>query len=118
MAKIQITNLRLRTIIGIFDWEREEKQDIVINLTIHFDASKSCKSDDIKDTVDYKTITKAIIQRVESSQFKLLEALADMILQTVFETDLVEKVSVKIDKPGALRFSDSVSVELEKDRHE
>ncbi|MBZ0166672.1 MAG: FolB domain-containing protein, partial [Candidatus Omnitrophica bacterium] len=71
MATIQISNLRLRTIIGANDWERDHKQDVIINIRIGFDAGKSIASDELKDTVDYKTITKDIIEEVEGSSYFL-----------------------------------------------
>ncbi len=112
MAKIRITNLKLRAIIGIHDWERDAKQDVVINVTIDYDATKAAASDDIKDTVDYKAITKKIIKKVEASAFFLLEKLADQILKIATESPLVKQATVRVDKPQALRFADSVSVEV------
>ena|SRR3989338_7432688 len=109
----RIKNLRLRTIIGIFDWERTEKQDVIINAEIEFDGAKAANSDDIKDTVDYKTMNKKIIEAVESSKFFLLEKLADTILKIIMEDRKVIKAKVEVDKPGALRFADSVSIECE-----
>ena len=116
MAIIRITNLKLRTIIGIHDWEQEHKQDVVLNITIHFDAQQACASDNIKDAVDYKAITKKIIQEVEASRFFLLERLADRVLAIVMNSPRVENAAVRVDKPFALRFADSVSVELTKSR--
>jgi len=116
MAIIRITDLKLCAIIGINDWEREKKQDIIINMTIEFDALKSSRSDNIDDTVDYKAITKRIIKEVESSKFYLLEKLCQRILDIIIDHPLVTKASVRIDKPGALRFATSVSVELQKNR--
>ena len=81
MATIRITNLKLRTIIGTNDWERECKQDILINIKIGFDATKASKSDNIKDTIDYKLLTKRIIGEIEPSSFFLLEKLAKHILE-------------------------------------
>ena len=114
MAIIQITDLHLRTIIGINDWERREKQDILINILIEYDATKAAKSDKLQDTIDYKAITKEIIKKVEESKYKLLEKLVDMILGIVLKHPLVEMATVKVDKPQALRFARSVSVELTK----
>ncbi len=113
MAIIRITDLCLETIIGIFDWERKEKQKVVINVEIEFNASKAIKSDRVQDTVDYKTITKKIIRHVEASQYFLLEKMTDSVLKIVLEFPKVKKARVRIDKPGALRFARSVSVELE-----
>jgi len=118
MAIISITNLKLRTIIGINDWEREKKQDIIINITIEFDAARSIQSDNIKDTIDYKKLTKRIIKDVEASQLFLLERLCQMVLDIVMEEKGVQGATVQIDKPGALRFCDSVSVELKKRSNE
>ena len=108
---IRIKNLRLRTIIGIYDWERTELQDVIINAEIEFDGAKATSSDNIQDTIDYKTINKKIIEMVESSKFFLLEKLADTILKIIMEDKKVIKAKVEVDKPGALRFTDSVSIE-------
>ena len=116
MATIRITDLRLRAIIGTNDWERDNLQDIVINIAIDYDAQKAARSDKLHDTVDYKTITKNIIKEVESSHFFLLETLCYKILQIVFENPKVKKAFVRVDKPLALRFADSVSVELSQSR--
>jgi D-erythro-7,8-dihydroneopterin triphosphate epimerase len=117
MATIRITNLKLRTIIGINEWERDTKQDVVINVSLEFDATSAAKSDDIKDTVDYKAITKKIIKLVEESEFFLLETLADRIMAIALGDPKVQEAAVRVDKPQALRFSDSVSVELHRQRN-
>ena len=114
MATIRITNLKLRTIIGVNEWERDLKQDVVINISLTYDAAKASKSDNLKDTIDYKAITKKIIKMVEASNFLLLEKLADIILQIVLDDPRVKEATVRVDKPLALRFADSVSVELTK----
>ena len=112
MATIRIIDLSLRTIIGTNDWERTSKQDVVINVVIEYDAKKAVESDNIKDAVDYKIITKKIIKEVESSQYGLLEKLTGSILKIVMEHPKVRAATVRIDKPFALRFARSVSVEL------
>lgn len=113
---IRIKDLRLRAVIGINDWEREHKQDIVINLELEFDGRKAGETDDIADTVNYKAITKQIIKEVEASEFYLLEKLSSSIIKIVMQDDKVKKASVEIDKPHALRFADSVSVICSADR--
>jgi D-erythro-7,8-dihydroneopterin triphosphate epimerase len=113
MAVIRITDLNLRTIIGLYDWERTTKQDVVINVEIHFDASKAAKSDKVEDTIDYKAINKAIIKLVEESQYFLIEKMAGEILKIIMDDPKVQAAKVRVDKPGALRFAKSVSVELE-----
>ncbi|MCA9399019.1 MAG: dihydroneopterin aldolase [Candidatus Omnitrophica bacterium] len=116
MAKIRITNLRLRTVIGANDWERDIEQDVIINIEMDFDASPSIQSDDLTDTIDYKTITKEIIEKVEASEFFLIEKLADMVLRIVMKDKRVKAATVRLDKPHALRFADSVSIELTEQR--
>ncbi len=116
MATIRITDLKLRTIIGINDWERDQEQDIIINITMEYDATKAIKSDKIKDTIDYKTITKKIIKAVQPSRFFLLEKLTNFILDIVMENSFVNEATVRVDKPMALRFARSVSVEITRKR--
>ena len=112
MDTIRITNLRLRTIIGTNDWERKTLQDILINITIEFDAAKPAQSDNLHDTVDYKKITKRIIKFVEASQFFLLEKLTEEVLNLIMEDQKIQAATVRIDKPHALRFADSVALEI------
>ena len=108
--KIRIKNLRARTIIGINEWEREQKQEIIINMEISFDGSKAVETDDIDNTVNYKRIKRRVLEAAESADFFLLEKLADHILQIVMEDQKIQKAVVEIDKPHALRFADSVSI--------
>lgn len=114
--QIHIKNLRLRTLIGIFDWERENKQDVIINARIEFDGTKAAISDRIEDTVDYKSLTKRVINLVEEADFYLVERLADRIVQLIMADEKVRRVEVEVDKPQALRYSDSVSVTCSAER--
>ena len=107
---INIENLRLRTIIGIYDWEKENKQDVIINISLEFDGSVAGSSDNIEDTVDYKRITKKIINYVENGKFNLIEKLVTDIGNIIMEDKRVLVSTVTVDKPGALRFTDSVSI--------
>lgn len=106
----RVKNLRLATIIGINDWEREHQQEIIINIEAEFDGEKGASSDDIRDTVNYREITKGIIELVEQSAYGLLETLAAEIRNFVMEDKRVKRVVVEVDKPRALRFADSVSI--------
>jgi FolB domain-containing protein len=117
MDRIFIRDLALRCIIGVQDFERKEKQDVLINLELEADLSTPGASDDIGDTVDYKTLKKRIIALVEDSRFKLVEALAEAIARTALEDPKVERVKVLVEKPGALRFARSVGVEVERVRN-
>jgi D-erythro-7,8-dihydroneopterin triphosphate epimerase len=116
MAKIHITDLTLRTIVGTNDWERHKKQDVVINAVMEYDATPAAKSDRLEDTVDYKAMTKKIIDCVEGSRFYLLEKLTDQVLDIMMEDPHVRTATVRIDKPHALRFAKSVSVECSRTR--
>ncbi|HRZ39377.1 MAG TPA: dihydroneopterin aldolase [Candidatus Omnitrophota bacterium] len=116
MARIQITNLKLRTIIGANDWERTIKQDIVLNIIIDFDATMAIETDDLAHTFDYKKIKREIVNFVDSSQFHLLERLTSEVLDLIMADPKVEFASVRIDKSNALRYADSVSIELSKHR--
>ena len=107
---IKIENLKLRTIVGIYDWEKEKKQDVIINIEMEFDGTRAIESDNIEDTVDYKAITKEIIDMVEENDFNLIERIAGDAIKIVMENEKVDRASVRVDKPGALRFTDTVSV--------
>jgi FolB domain-containing protein len=114
--KIIIKDLLLRGIIGLNDWEREKKQDILINLTLFTDTRAAGRSDDPADILNYRTITKALIEYVESSEHYLVEALAAAIARICVVEHNANRVIVRVEKPGALRFAGSVGVEIERER--
>lgn len=116
MSIIRITDLKLKTIIGINAWERKVRQEVIINLSLDFDARKAAKSDDIKDTVDYKALKKNIIQYVRTSKCFLLERLVEGVLDIALQDKKVRAATVRIDKPRALRFAKSVSIESHRKR--
>lgn len=111
---IYIQNLRLRTFIGVHDWEQANKQDVVINIQIDCSkqAMRACESDDIHDALDYKHINKKIITYVEQGRFALLEKMVKGIGDIILAEDKAVGTRVRAEKPGALRFSDAVAVEL------
>jgi D-erythro-7,8-dihydroneopterin triphosphate epimerase len=115
-ATIRITNLALQTIIGYNEWERHKKQNIIINITIEFDHLAAVESDDLRSTIDYKEIKNKIITEVENSSCKLLEKLTDHILDIIMSNPRVLQTTVRIDKPHALRYTDSVSIEISAQR--
>jgi FolB domain len=112
LATIKITDLSLRTIIGGNDWERNTPQDVVINIALTFNADRAITSDAMEDTVDYKSLKRRIIDEVEKSSFHLLEKLTSRVLEIVMEDTRVLSAKVRIDKPSALRFAKTVSVEM------
>ena len=111
-ATITITNLRLEAIIGCNEWERHQTQEVIISITMEFNASDAIRDDVLEATLDYRAMKKRIIAAVKESSFNLLEALTAMVLGLVMENGSVMKATVTIDKPKALRFADSVSVTL------
>jgi len=111
--KIYIRDLALRTIIGIFPEERTKRQDVVVNVVMEVEShAPAAASDDIKDATDYKSITKELIDHVEGSSYQLIETLAERCSEICLAAPNVLKVTVTIDKPGALRFARSVAVEV------
>ena len=114
MDLIEIENLRLRCIIGFSPHERKDRQDVVINLRIGVDLRQAGISDNPDDTFNYRTVTKAIIQHVEASNYNLVEALAAAIARICVVDHGAAYVQVRVHKPGALRFSDSVGVVIER----
>ena len=114
--RILIQNLKVRGIIGLNEWEREKKQEILINLSLAVDCRAAGKSDDVGDALNYRTLTKAVIAYAESSQHFLVEALAHNIARICVVDNGAELAEVRVEKPGALRFADSVGVEIRRRR--
>ena len=113
---ILIKDLLIRGIIGIHDWEREKKQDILINIEMEADCQPAGVSDEFRDAVDYRAVTKAVIALVEGSDFFLVEKLAEEIAKVCLEDSRVTLARVRVEKPGAVRFSRSVGVEVVRPR--
>jgi FolB domain-containing protein len=116
MDKIIIKDLLVRGIIGVNDWERESPQDILINLEIEADLSKAGVSDDLNDSINYRTIAKRIIAHAGTAERLTVEALAADIATICLEEPGAMKVRVRVEKPGAVRFAKSVGVEIERSR--
>lgn len=114
--KIHIRDLTLRCIIGINAHEREQRQDVILNITMWADLRQAGQSDNIDDTVNYKTIKRKVVDLVENSSFLLVEKLAQEIANVCLVDARVQRVDVTLDKPGALRFARSVAVEITRQR--
>ncbi len=114
MDTIEIDNLRLRTVIGFSPHELKDRQDVVISLRIRADMRKCGKTDNPNDAYNYRTVTKAIIKHVEQTNYRLVEALATAIARICVVDYDAEWVQVRVHKPGALRFSDTVGVVIER----
>ena len=114
LDRIHIRDLLLRTILGVTPEERKDRQDVLINLILYLDTRPAGLSDDIRDAVNYRSVTKRVIQHVESSEYFLVEALAESIARLILTEFPVPRVRVCVEKPGALRFARSVGVEIER----
>ncbi len=116
MDNIIISDLLVRTIIGVNDDERRDKQDVLINISLSVDLSAAGKSDRLEDSVDYRALNKRIVGMVESSNYYLVEALAQAVADICLENPAVREARVRVEKPGALRFARSVGVEITRGR--
>ena len=116
MDKIFIRALKTEAIIGIFDWERQVKQTVIIDIEISADVRKAALSDSIEDTLNYKKIAKRVLTFVENSQFHLVETLAERIAMLILDEFGVSNVSITLSKPGAIRSSRDVGVMIERGR--
>ena len=114
MDRIFITALAAEAVIGIYDWEREVKQRLEIDLEIWKDLAAAAKSDAIEDTLNYKSVAKRVLAFVEGSRYRLVEALAGEIARIVLEEFKVARVRVTVHKPGAIRHSRDVGVVVER----
>jgi len=118
MDKVFIKDLLVRGIIGVNDWERETLQDILINVVAFTDTCRVGKTDDLADSVNYRTLAKKIQSHTESSKRFTVEALANDLAVICLEEKGVIKVNVRVEKPGAVRFAKSVGVEIERSHDE
>jgi FolB domain-containing protein len=118
MDKVIIKDLLVRGIIGINDWERKRAQDILINITLFTDTRRAGETDSIVDCVNYSTMSKRVQAHAESVERLTVEALANDLVKICFEDKGVQKVILRVEKPGAVRFARSVGVEIERSRDE
>jgi len=116
MDKIFIHALKTETIVGIFDWERQVKQTVIMDIEFSADIRKAAISDSIDDTLNYKAVAKRVLACVEESSFHLVETLAEHVAMLVLEEFGVSWVSLALSKPGAIRGSRDVGVTLERTR--
>ncbi len=107
---IYIKDLRVKTIIGIFDWERKVRQEVSIDIEFPFDCVKAASTDSIDDAIDYKAITKAVIKFVEDSSFNLQESLAEGIASLIKNDFDIKSLKLRVSKPGALRGAKDVGL--------
>jgi len=116
MDKVIIKNLVARGIIGVYEWERDKPQEILINISLYGDLRNAGSTDNIDDSINYKTVAKGAQALAENCQRLTVEALASDIAEYCLETQGVQKVLIRVEKPGAVRFAESVGVEIERSR--
>src|ERR1700749_4217599 len=107
-----INKLIVPCIIGVFEQERKEKQNVIISIALSVDTQKAGQTDDIKDTVSYHDIAREVVELAEQSQYYLLEKLAQAVADTCLKNKRVEKVTVHIEKPNALKLAKSSAIEI------
>jgi len=116
MDKIFIHALKTEAIIGIFDWERQVKQTVIVDIEIGVDVTKAALSDSIEDTLNYKRVAKRVLTFVEASKFHLVETLAEHVAMLILEDFGIAWVRLSLSKPGAIRSSRDVGVIIERGR--
>jgi len=114
MDIIFIRDLRIDTVIGIYDWERSIKQTVHIDLELATDIASAAASDRIEDTLNYKAVAKSVIAFVEESSFQLVETLAERIVALVREEFSIAWVRLTLNKGGAVRGAQGVGVIIER----
>jgi 7,8-dihydroneopterin aldolase/epimerase/oxygenase len=114
MDIVFIEDLRIETVIGIYDWERRVRQTLSLDIEMAFDNTLPAASDDIKDTLNYKDVSKRLIAYVSESSFGLVETLAERCAMIIREEFGVAWVRLKLSKPGAVRGAKAVGVCIER----
>lgn len=114
MDIIFLGGLEIKTIIGIYDWERETKQTVILDIEMAYDISKAARSDDINDTLDYKTVSKRVISFVEESEFYLVEKLIEEVASIIRDEFNVPWVKVTLNKKGAISGASDVGIVIER----
>ena len=112
--RVFIADLRVDTVIGVYDWEREIRQRVVIDLEMNCDCTRAAETDSVSDTLDYKAIGKRVIAFVEASEFHLVETLAHRLAETLVAEFGIGWLRLKVDKEGALRGARGVGVIIER----
>jgi dihydroneopterin aldolase len=116
MDSIIIEGLEVETIIGVHDWEKNQKQTVVIDLEIHLDITAAAESDDLSQTVGYGDLARSVTSHVSETRFELIESLARSIAELVLKEFKPRDVVVKVSKPGAVPNAANVAVKIERSR--
>ncbi len=118
MDHIFLHDLKVETIVGIWDWERKIRQTVSIDLKMGADIRRAAASDDIDETLNYKLVAKRVQQFVGDSSFQLVETLAERIAEVILDDFDVPWVEVRVNKPGAIRGARDVGVKIRREKNE
>ena len=111
---VYLRDLRVDTVIGIYEWERRTRQTVILDLEMSADISAAARTEDIEDTLNYKSVAKRLIQFVGDSEFQLVETLAEEICRVIREEFAVPWVRLTLNKKGAVRGSEGVGIIIER----
>lgn len=114
MDTIFIKDLRIDTVVGIYDWERKIRQTVILDIEMATDIRAAAKSDDIEDTLNYKAVAKRLMEFVQASEFQLVETLVEACAQIIRDEFAVPWVRIRLNKTGALRGARDVGVIIER----
>ncbi|MEX0619494.1 MAG: dihydroneopterin aldolase [Pseudohongiellaceae bacterium] len=116
MDTVYIRELEIETIIGIYDWERKQKQTVSLDLEMSTDIRNAARSDSIDEALDYKAVAKRLIEFLEASSFFLIEAMAEQVAQIVLAEFKVSDVTLRVGKPGAVTGARDVGVIIQRSK--
>ncbi len=114
MDIVFIRELKINTIIGIYDWERQVRQTVTLDIEMAADINKAALSDNIKDTLDYKAVSERLIEFIENSEFQLIETMAEQCSDIILNEFHVPSLRLRLSKPGAVRDALNVGVLIER----
>ena len=118
MDIIFIRELKVDTVVGIYDWERRIRQNVVLDLDLGTDIARAARSDRIEDTLDYKAVAKRVAQFVGAAEYQLVETLAEKVAELVMQEFKVRWIKVTLHKPGAVSGSKSVGIIIERGKRD
>ena len=114
MDTVFIRGLKVKATVGVFEWERQIRQNLVLDLDLRTDAARAAASDELEDSVDYKAISQRVAEFVEASEYKLVESLADALANLIREEFKVDWLRLRVSKPYAVRIAREVGVVVER----
>ena len=114
--KVFIKNLRVKAVVGVFEWERCIEQILQLDLEMTVDIAKAAQSDDLKDTIDYKAVAKRAKNFIEESRYQLVETIADRLANILLQEFSISYIRMTMSKPKAVRDSEAVGIIIERTR--